>query len=156
MERSAGRARLRWALAICWNLAVLLASFGAMSAANTGSIVVAVLQAIAPSLDAATVNTIHFAIRKLAHLTEYGILSALYADAQRRSDDRPLRLFRWSAIAVTICAVTAILDEWHQSFVPSRTGAPRDVAIDIAGAIVAQVIWAAANGRSGRGATSAD
>ena len=147
MERSHGIARRRWALAIGWNLAVLLASFGGLSSVHTGSIIVAILHVVAPSLDASTVGTIHFAIRKLAHLTEYGVLGALYAHAQR-PPGQAVFLLRWSAVAVSICAATAILDEWHQSFVPSRTGSPRDVALDIFGAIVFQLVWAVLRWRS--------
>lgn len=150
MDESAGMGRRRWALAVGWNLAVLLASFDGFSSAHTGSVVVAVLRVIAPSLDAATVETIHFAIRKLAHLTEYGILSVLYAYAQQ-SSGQAVRRFRWSAVAVLISALTAILDEWHQSFVASRTGSPRDVALDIFGAILFQLLWAGFRMRSDTG-----
>ena len=138
MDRFATMAPRRWGLAAAWNAVVLLASFGGLSAQHTGSIVVAILHRIAPTLDASTVATIHFGIRKLAHLTEYGILSALYTNAQRAAGDASFRA-RWSAIAVAFCATTAVLDEWHQSFVPSRTGTPRDVAIDIVGAALAQL-----------------
>ncbi len=151
MDRSNRSARHRWALAICWNVAVLLASFGGFSAAHTGSILVAILQVIAPSLDASTVATIHFAIRQLAHFSEYAVLSAFYAHAQRPSG-QTVFLLRWSAVAVSICAATAILDEWHQSFVPSRTASPRDVALDISGAVIVQLLWAVLRRRSRSGA----
>jgi VanZ family protein len=34
----------------------------------------------------------------------------------------------------------AILDEWHQTFLPSRTGSLRDVALDTMGAMVMQAV----------------
>jgi VanZ family protein len=34
----------------------------------------------------------------------------------------------------------ASLDEYHQSFLPSRTASPVDVGIDLCGAIAAQMI----------------
>ena len=37
-------------------------------------------------------------------------------------------------------AVVASLDEWHQSFIPSRTGAVRDVVLDTCAGIGAQVL----------------
>jgi VanZ family protein len=37
-------------------------------------------------------------------------------------------------------AFVASLDEWHQSFIPSRTGTPRDVALDTCAGIAAQVL----------------
>ena len=151
MDRSESIALRRWALAIGWNVAVLLASFDGFSAVHTGSILVAILHVIAPSLAPSTIGTIHVAIRKLAHLTEYGVLSTLYAHAQR-PPGQAVFLLRWSAVAVSICAATAILDEWHQSFVASRTGSPRDVALDIFGAILFQLVWAALRWRSRSGA----
>ena len=34
----------------------------------------------------------------------------------------------------------AMLDEWHQSFLPSRTGTVRDVILDSAAALLAQIV----------------
>jgi len=34
----------------------------------------------------------------------------------------------------------ASLDEWHQSFIPSRTGTPKDVLLDSCAAIAAQIL----------------
>jgi VanZ family protein len=41
-----------------------------------------------------------------------------------------------------MAALVASLDEWHQSFLPSRTGTIRDVALDSVAALTSQiVIW---------------
>jgi VanZ family protein len=53
--------------------------------------------------------------------------------------------FRWATIAVLGTALVASLDEWHQSFIPSRTGTPRDVLLDTCAGIAAQILillWA--------------
>jgi VanZ family protein len=47
---------------------------------------------------------------------------------------------RWATIAVIGTAVVASLDEWHQSYIPSRTGTPWDVLLDTSAGIVAQVL----------------
>jgi VanZ family protein len=47
---------------------------------------------------------------------------------------------RWASIAVLMTAFVASLDEWHQSFIPSRTGTPRDVALDTCAGIAAQIL----------------
>jgi VanZ family protein len=64
-------------------------------------------------------------LRKLAHVTEYFVLTVLLLRALQRSD---------VAAAMPVAAVAALAyaagDEWHQSFVPGRTATPRDVAID--------------------------
>ena len=65
------------------------------------------------------------ALRKLAHVTEYLVLTLLLVRALRRSG---------VVAAVPVACLTALLfaasDEWHQSFVPTRTATPRDVVID--------------------------
>jgi len=48
--------------------------------------------------------------------------------------------FRWTSIAVLGTALVASLDEWHQSFIPSRTGTPRDVDLDTCAGIAAQML----------------
>jgi VanZ family protein len=47
---------------------------------------------------------------------------------------------RWSTIAVLGTALVASLDEWHQGFIPSRTGRWQDVALDTCAAIAAQFL----------------
>jgi len=85
-----------------------------------------------------TYELTQLAIRKLAHLTEYGILGALWFRAARR-DERGWTL-RWSVIAVLIAIGVASADEFHQWFVPSRTASPLDVVIDTCGAVIAQLV----------------
>jgi VanZ family protein len=63
--------------------------------------------------------------RKLAHVTEYLILTLLLLRALRRSE-----LALALPVAIAAALAYAASDEWHQSFVPGRTATPRDVAID--------------------------
>jgi VanZ family protein len=65
------------------------------------------------------------ALRKLAHVTEYLILTLLLLRALRRSG-----IARALPAAAVAALAYACSDEWHQSFVPGRTATPRDVAID--------------------------
>ena len=39
-----------------------------------------------------------------------------------------------------LTAVVASLDEWHQTFIPSRTGTIHDVILDTSAAIAAQLL----------------
>jgi VanZ family protein len=48
--------------------------------------------------------------------------------------------FRWANIAVLGTALVASLDEWHQSFIPSRTGRWQDVVLDTCAGIAAQIL----------------
>ena len=75
-------------------------------------------------------------IRKLAHLTAYAVLG-IFAHRWRAAvsaDCRP-RLY-----ALLICLTYASLDEFHQSFVPTRTASPFDVLLDLAGAAIG-IAW---------------
>jgi len=85
-----------------------------------------------PNTSPETLATIHFIIRKLAHFTEYAILGVLAARAFRTSP-------RWFLISAVLIIVYALLDEYHQSFVPSRTASVFDSFIDMAGGISALI-----------------
>ena len=65
-------------------------------------------------------------LRKLAHVTEYLVLTLLLLRALRRSRCRGRHARRRRRGA----RLRSSSDEWHQSFVPGRTATPRDVAID--------------------------
>jgi VanZ family protein len=64
-------------------------------------------------------------LRKLAHVTEYLVLTLLLLRALRRSG-----IAAALPIALAAALLFAISDEWHQSFVPGRTATVRDVAVD--------------------------
>jgi VanZ family protein len=72
------------------------------------------------------------ALRKLAHVTEYGVLTALWWRALRAFGvPRPL------LTAIGVALLYAASDEFHQTFVDGRTGTPVDVGIDAVGMAIA-------------------
>lgn len=76
------------------------------------------------------VQSIHYYVRKLAHVTEYFLLAV--------SISLPLYVYRlrgfWLVIAAGIfCVGFACLDEYHQSFVAGRGPSAHDVVIDSIG-----------------------
>lgn len=77
----------------------------------------------------------HLLVRKAAHLTEYAVLGWLAARAFTGSSREFLRK-RWWIAGLLLIVLHALLDEYHQSFVPSRTGSLYDSGIDIAGGLV--------------------
>lgn len=77
-----------------------------------------------------------FLLRKVAHATEYAVLTLLWARAVAGLAQWA-RAFRAPAVAAAVALAWAVSDEWHQTFVPGRVGSPRDVAIDAAGILVA-------------------
>ncbi len=120
---------------------VLSASSDAFSAKNTGEILHAVLVWIFGHVDALTFGLIHHLVRKSAHFLEYAILSALWFRALRLGLPS-LWQIRWALVGLVMSLSVAILDELHQSFVPSRTSSPHDVLLDFCGALFAQLlIW---------------
>jgi VanZ family protein len=118
-------------------MAVVLAmSTSSMSAENTGSILRPLLAwaGLAP----AHVNLVHGAVRKTAHLAEYGILAALWRRAFVRSG--VVRPAVGGVLALAIAVVCAVIDETHQSLLATRTGAVGDVGFDTLGALIAIVV----------------
>lgn len=76
-----------------------------------------------------------FVIFKTLHLIEYGILFVLWRYALPGTKKAG---FLAAAIAISYGA----FDELHQSYVPTREGRLRDVAIDSAGVLIAwQLFW---------------
>lgn len=102
----------------------------------TGSLLSWFLPPLSPEFE-----TVHFVIRKTIHVLAYGLLGALDFRAVRGT--RRGWQMSWSVAAVLLAAIVASLDEYHQSFLPSRTGVPSDVVIDVCGATLAQLMWRA-------------
>lgn len=103
---------------------VLSTSF--FGAQETASWIDPVLRWFLPSASAHTIDVLHYAIRKLAHFTEYGILFLLLIRGPMRGH---------TLLALGACAAYAMLDEGHQIFVPDRTASLYDVALDFSGAL---------------------
>ena len=91
----------------------------------------------------ATVQVVLLAIRKLGHLTEYALLAIFVWRAwMLRPVFRPPLAWHWSEalLPLAICVAYAALDEFHQSFVPSRGASVRDVLVDVCGAIIGLIL----------------
>jgi VanZ family protein len=109
------------------------------SAANTSRYLVPFLHWLNPTISQASVEQIHFIVRKGGHLSEYAILATLLFFALRRSGIHCFQGAHWkfAALSLFISALYAAGDEFHQSFVGSRTAAVGDVMIDTSGALIA-------------------
>jgi VanZ family protein len=127
-----------WLPAVAWACVISVLSTDLFSSDHTSRFILPVLRWMFPHAGAETLELMHAVIRKSAHLTEYFIFSILLAHSLR-GEDREWRL-RWAIWALVLAAGYASLDEFHQSFVPSRTASPWDALIDTTGATVAQVV----------------
>jgi VanZ family protein len=93
-------------------------------------------------------NTLHHLLRKLGHFCGYGFVCLTFLRAWLLTlGSKPyLSVCKWRlgscALAVASTVVIACLDEWHQTFLPGRTGRVSDVGIDTLGAVLAcALIW---------------
>ncbi len=78
-------------------------------------------------------------LRKIAHMTEFGVLTGLLLRAFRRS--APFQRHWLMLFSGVFAFLYAISDEYHQSFVPGRTPSARDVMIDCIGITVMLIIF---------------
>ena len=124
---------------IAWLVFISFASSDNFNAVNTSRIIGPLILWLFPNTSPDTLAVVHFITRKIAHFTEYAILGFLAARAFRTSP-RPAISQRWFLICVTLIVVNALLDEYHQSFVPSRTASIFDSLIDMSGGLTALII----------------
>jgi VanZ family protein len=86
----------------------------------------------------------HHAIRKTGHVLGYGTFAVIFFRAYWLSfagwASQVFRRLDSHLLALTSTFVVASLDEWHQTFLPNRTGRFADVLIDLSGAIVFQLL----------------
>jgi len=122
---------------ILWMGFIFWMSTETFSSQQTFSFVEAALRFFLPKIPPREVHLIHTMIRKSAHVTEYFILGFLLYRAFRGSSIGSWN-WRWSFWAVLLVVLWAAGDEFHQSFVSTRTASVVDVVIDTAGGVLAQ------------------
>ena len=116
------------------------------SAAQTHGMLYNVLNFVGIHLSDAALEQLNHVIRKTGHFLGYGGLSLLfwrawYRTIRERAGQTVLALrARCTAFALLGTLIVASLDEWHQSFIPSRTSSPLDVALDMTGALVCHLL----------------
>ncbi|HET7511182.1 MAG TPA: VanZ family protein [Chthoniobacterales bacterium] len=121
-----------WGPVILWVAIMLVSSTQLMSAEQTSRFLTPFLRWLKPDMSWNTIAHIHLLVRKAAHLIEYAILAGLVFRALRGVAGG---FWRRAAMAFVPALIFAAADEYHQSFVPSRTSSARDVFIDCAGAL---------------------
>jgi len=137
MMRRWGRLR-DWLPAIIWAGVISTLSTDTFSAEHTGAFLIPLLRWLFPHASDPTILLMHTLIRKCAHFVEYFVFSVLLTRGLQ-GGERGWKL-RWAIWALAIAAGYAALDEFHQSFVASRTASPWDALLDTTGATVAQIV----------------
>jgi len=126
---------MRFVPAVLCTALILAASSDLFSAAHTGGLLNALLgNALAPT----ALQVVNATLRKLGHITAYGLHAYLWLRALRGERAWETRLAVW---AVVITFAVAATDEFHQSFIPSRGGSPFDVLLDTCGAALAVLLF---------------
>jgi VanZ family protein len=119
-----------------WMGFIFVMSTDLASASHTSRLLDPFLHWVKPTLSDEAADLIHLLVRKSAHLSEYAVLAILV----RRALVKSLLVFprEWSwrpaGLAWLSASLYAATDEFHQSFVATRTPAAGDVVIDSIGA----------------------
>jgi len=127
-----------WLPVVLWMAVIFTGSSDSHSYEHSSLFVEPLLRWLFPQMTQEHIETIHLYIRKCGHLAEYAVLALLLWRALRRpvkNDSRPW-VWREAQLALGIVMLYAATDEFHQIFVPERTGLLSDVFIDTAGGAV--------------------
>ncbi len=91
--------------------------------------------------DEERLNSVEFLdhiVRKGAHVTEFALLAAAWAWPLSKSGLKGMKL---ALTAIGLTVLYAASDEFHQTFVPGRSGEIRDVCIDSLGALIGYLVF---------------
>ncbi|HEX6466289.1 MAG TPA: VanZ family protein [Terriglobales bacterium] len=133
-----------WLPVLLWLGVIALESFR-LSSVVTGGWLRHLLGWLHLSLSGPQFETFHHILRKTGHFVGYGLLCLLLFRAwfhtlsSRKNQLQRFRL-RCALAAIAGTLLTAVLDEWHQSFDSLRTSTPKDVVLDVSGGIAALLL----------------
>lgn len=148
-----------WIAACLWLIVIAVESSAWLSAENTGRLLYPILHFLF-GISRAQFRIWHIVLRKLGHFVGYFILSVLLFRAWRLTLRAPGTVqwaMRWAAASFFMTAVVAILDEWHQSFLSTRTARVTDVLLDSFAALISQwIIFRLCNRNRARMSAAAD
>jgi VanZ family protein len=131
-----------WFAAALWIGLIAVESTDWLSSEHTGQFLYPIFRFLL-HIDPLRFETLHHYLRKTGHFVGYFALSALLFRAWKNTLHltRPrVWALRWSVTALSTSVLVASLDEWHQTFLPSRTGRFADVVLDSSAALTAQIV----------------
>ncbi len=141
-----------WLAAGLWLALIAFESTDWLSSAHTGSLLYTWITQFFGPINPATFDIFHHYLRKTGHVFGYAILSFLLFRGWRATlpaINVTRWSLRWAGIAWLSTTMVAGLDEWHQAFLPSRTGRIQDVFLDSAAAMAMQILlWLFLRGRT--------
>ena len=131
-----------WIAAVLWLIVIAIESSTYLSAHNTSKFLYPLLHFLF-GINRVGFEPWHFYIRKSGHVIGYALLSVLLYRAWRATlpvAKDPKWTIRWATVALLGTALVASLDEWHQSYLPTRTGRWQDVVLDTSAGVGAQIL----------------
>ena len=131
-----------WLPLLIWLGVIFVGSTSVMSAEHTSRYIVPFLLWLKPGMSPKAIWIILVVARKCAHVTEYAVLALLLWRALRSVPVIRTKMLIVFGAVLLGCALFAASDEFHQTFVKSRTPSIRDVLLDIAGACLGLLIGA--------------
>src|SRR4051812_19729807 len=123
-----------WLPVLAWLVVTFIGSTNAMSVQQTSRFIVPFLVWLKPGMTQQNIWEVMVFIRHCAHVGEYAILALLVWRALRWSRSASMRMPTLYGLVLVACALFAATDEFHQTFVKSRTPSVRDVLLDVGGA----------------------
>jgi VanZ family protein len=131
-----------WLPMLGWLVVTFIGSTNVMSVEHTSRFIVPFLLWLKPGMTQQHIWVIIVFMRHCAHVGEYAILALLMWRAFRWGMSVSMRMSTLCGVVLLWCALFAASDEFHQTFVKSRTPSVRDVFLDVAGALVGLLIAA--------------
>jgi VanZ family protein len=132
-----------WLPVLIWMALIFSASADSQSSQRSSRFIGPLVRWFIPNISEARLYQIVFIARKAAHVTEYAVLSCLFARALHTpaAFTRPEWSRKRAALAWFVAALYSATDELHQAFVPNRDGRWTDVGIDAIGALVGVLVF---------------
>ncbi|HSY73913.1 MAG TPA: VanZ family protein [Dongiaceae bacterium] len=126
-----------WLPVLVWMALIFSASADSHSAERSSRFFEPFLHWLFPQMPQTSVDQIHHIFRKCCHLAAYAVLALLLWRALHQSKNN-LPPWSWPKVGGTLLIVSlyGASDEFHQSFVPTRTPLVSDVFIDTAGGAI--------------------
>ena len=122
-------------------LAIFIVSSDLGSADHTRPVLASIVRRFLPwlaqQMTPTMIDVTDFIIRKVAHVTEYAVLSLLVS---RSVGIKMNSTIRERLVPAGISSLYALSDEFHQSFVPSRGATYTDVLWDTLGGFIGSAI----------------
>jgi VanZ family protein len=131
------RKTIKWLMVLAWMAIIFIfSSQPGDTSEETSKLVIYVFNLLGLDLNSVFGTLADFIVRKCAHFTEYFILYMLIYNALKESFSFKKALI-FALLGVFLYASS---DEFHQSFVPGRGPAFRDVLIDTSGGLLGLII----------------